>query len=489
MSASRDRIIVVGAGLGGLSVAIHLRRAGFDVTVLEANERTGGRAGLLERNGYRFDTGPSLLNYPWVFRDLFAAGGAHFEERVRLLRVDPSILFVWPDGMTFTLTGDLERLRAEVERVSPGDVPGLMAFLADAEAKYNLAFQKLVLRDRECVLRWFGVLTPREMMRTAVWRSLDGELGRFFRSARLREALGAYAMYLGGSPWELAGLFSILPYGELAYGLWLPAGGIYALVEAVEGLARELGVRIETGRRVCQIRAAGGRVEGVEGAEGEFERADCVVSNVDVPTTWRSLLGRASTRNLRMTPGVITFYWGVRGGAPAVPHHTILLPADSRRAYAQLRAGELPDDLPFYISVPSRTDPSLAPPKADAVFVLVPCPRISQYDGDWDAMVRAVKQRIEARMAAHGWAIRPEAREVEVVWTPQEWRDRFGLFDGSAFGAAHTRFQIGPLRPSNRDAEVRGLYYVGASTRPGTGLPMVALSGLMTARRVLADAH
>ncbi len=489
MSSSGGRTIVVGAGLGGLSVAIHLRRAGFEVLVLEANERTGGRAGLLKVNGYRFDTGPSLLNYPWVFRDLFAAGSARFEDRVRLLRVDPSIRFVWPDGQTFTLSGDLERLRAEVERVSPADVAGLMAFLADAEAKYNLAFQKLVLRDRECVVRWFGVLTPRELLRTAVWRSLDGELGRFFHCARLREALGAYAMYLGGSPWELAGLFSILPYGELAYGLWLPAGGIYALVAAVEGLARELGVRIETGRRVHRIRAAGDRVEGVECAEGEFERAELVVSNVDVPTTWTALLGRTSTRRLRMTPGVITWYWGVRGGAPAVPHHTIVLPADSRRAYAQLMAGELPDDLPFYISVPSRTDPSLAPPQADAMFVLVPCPRISQYEGDWGAMVREVRHRVESRMAAHGWTIRPEAREVDVVWTPEEWRDRFGLFDGSAFGAAHTRGQIGPLRPSNCDPLLRGLYYVGASTRPGTGLPMVALSGLMTARRVLADAH
>lgn len=489
MSVAGRRTIVIGAGLGGLSVAIHLCRAGHNVVVSEANDQIGGRAGLLEERPYRFDTGPSLLNYPWVFRALFSAGGACFEERVPLLHVDPSIRFVWPDGMTFTLSSDLEQLRTEIDRVSPGDTASLMAFLADGEAKYQLAFQKLVVRDRECVLSWLAALTPREILRTAVWRSLDGELSRFIRNPRLREALGAYAMYLGGTPTELAGLFTILPYGELVEGLWLPAGGMYALIKAVGKLARDVGVRIVTNRRVRRIVEKGGRVTGVEYEDGGVETADCVISNVDVPTTWRDLLGRTTYRRLLMTPSVITFYWGVRGGAPAIPHHTILLPADSRRSFAQLSAGLLPDDLPFYVSVPSRTDPTLAPPSCDAVFVLVPCPRISEHAADWSTTVREVRQRIEARMALHGWTVHSASREVDVVWTPTEWRDRFGLFDGSAFGAAHTRAQIGPLRPANRDPMVRGLYYVGASTRPGTGLPMVALSGLMTARRVLADAH
>ncbi|MCX7819116.1 MAG: phytoene desaturase family protein [Kiritimatiellae bacterium] len=489
MNVRTDRAVVIGAGLGGLSAAIHLRRAGLQVTVFESNAQAGGRAGRIEQQGYRFDTGPSLLNYPWVFRELFAAAGADFDRRVRLQRVDPALHFVWPDGGAFTLCGELDRLREEVERVSPGDSIGLMEFLADAEVKYNLAFRKLVTSDRERLLFWFAALSPREMLRTAVWRSLDAELGRFFRSPRLREAFGAYAMYLGGSPAELAGLFSILPYGELAYGLWLPAGGMYALIQAVETLARELGVRIVTGRRVSRIRTKGRCVEGVELADGEVEAAGCVVSNVDVPTTWGELLGRPARRRLRMTPGVITFYWGVRGGVPGMPHHTIFLPTTSGRAYAELMAGRLPAELPFYVSVPSRTDDSLAPPGADAVFVLVPCPCISQHHDSWGATVERVRRQVETRLAQHGWAISKAAREVDVVWTPLDWRDRYGLFDGSAFGAAHTRAQIGPLRPPNRDVEVHGLYYVGASTRPGTGLPMVALSGAMTARRVFSDAH
>src|SRR5688572_17831479 len=235
-------VIIIGGGIGGLSAAIYLRLAGYEVTIYEANERVGGRANLIEREGFRFDTGPSLLNYPWVFERLFEAAGRRLGDYVKLLAVDPSVSFQWADGERFTLSSDLRRLLAECERVEPGSRPAMLAFLRDAGAKYRTAFEKLVSGNVDHPARWLGRLSLGELARLGVWRSLDGELGRFFRSRYLREALGSYAMYLGGSPYELPGLFSILPYGELAYGLWLPAGGIYSLVEGVVRLASELGV-------------------------------------------------------------------------------------------------------------------------------------------------------------------------------------------------------------------------------------------------------
>jgi len=476
---------IVGAGLGGLSAAIHLRLAGHEVTVHEANAEVGGRASRIVDQGFQFDTGPSLLNYPWVFEDLFRAAGRNFHDYVELLPVDPSVEFRWPDGTRFRLSSDMRALLAECERLDPGSRPGVTAFFADAAAKYRLSFDKLVTRNQDNPLRWIAALTPAEMWQTGIWRSLDTELKRFFSSRHIREAFGSYGMYLGGSPFELPGIFSILPYGELAYGLWLPKGGIYGLVQGIERLARELGVVIRTGSRVRRILSGNGRVTGLELESGQFRPYPIVVSNVDVPSTEADLLNRPG-KPPRMTPGVLTFYWGVRGHVENAGHHTIFLPADYRAAFDDLcRNKRIPEGLPFYIAVPSATDAALAPPGDSAVFALVPTPLLSELPGlDWRATIDQVRQKVLARIG-----LDPSRIVVEHVWTPVEWRERFGLFDGSAFGAAHSLTQIGPLRARNYSRDIRGLYYTGAGTTPGTGMPMVVLGGRMTAERIAEREH
>ncbi|HEY6403336.1 MAG TPA: phytoene desaturase family protein [Blastocatellia bacterium] len=484
----------MGGGMGGLSAAIYLRLAGYEVTIYEANERVGGRANRIERDGFRFDTGPSLLNYPWVFERLFEAAGRRLSDYVNLLPVDPSVSFQWADGVRLTLSSDARRLLAECERVEPGSRPAMLAFLRDAGAKYRTAFEKLVSHNADNPLTWLGRLSIGELARLGVWRSLDGELGRFFHSRYLREALGSYAMYLGGSPYELPGLFSILPYGELAYGLWLPAGGIYGLIEGVERLARELGVIIHTGRRVSRIVMNKRKVTGVELADGYMHHSRIVVSNVDALTTKTELITDkllatrmwAQTVKTKLTPGVLTFYWGVRGRVEEIGHHTIFLPRDYRAAFADLfKEKRIPSDLPFYVSVPSATDPSLAPAGDSVMFVLAPTPLLSQTPSlAWPEITRTVRERVLERLRLHGLDLAPERIVIEEVYTPEDWRRRFGLYDGSAFGAAHTFFQVGPFRARNYDEEVDGLFYVGASTTPGTGLPMVTLSGKLVAERI-----
>jgi phytoene desaturase len=494
-----NQIVIIGGGLGGLSAAIHLRLAGREVTLYEANQKLGGRANLLEKEGFRFDTGPSLLNYPWVFEELFAAAGRNFYDYVKLLPVDPSLTFRWPDGTQFALTSDLQQLVAECERLESGVAPGLMKFLREAEQRYRLSFAKLVLRNTDTILDWWGALSLWEMWKLGLARSLAGELKRYFKSRHLREAFGSYGMYLGGSPYELPGAFTILPYGELSYGLWLPEGGIYGLVEAIERLARELGVVIHTGRRVARIITKGKSVAGVQFANGELRETACVVSNVDVPTTDTALLQtdvETITRKLRrraartsMTPGVTTFYWGVRGPLAGLGHHTIFLPDDFQSSFDDLlKHKRIPRALPFYVSLPSATDATLAPPGDTAMFALAPTPLISQMpDADWPALAQEIKAKVLFTLRQAAVKLEPENIVCEDVFTPVEWRRRFGLHDGSAFGAAHNLRQIGPFRAANASREVAGLYYVGAGTTPGTGLPMVTLGGKMTAERVLRN--
>ena len=482
--------VVVGAGIGGLSSAIYLASQGFHVTLVESNETLGGRANVISASGYRFDTGPSLLNYPWVFEELFSVAGKILADELELLKIDPAINFFWPDGSNLELSSDLFKLSQELERFDPGSSSGLLKFLSDARLKYEIAFSRLVTRNSHSVIGWFRSAGLSNLMKLGLFRSMDSQLSKYFKSQRIKEALGSYAMYLGGSPHQLRGIFSILPYGELHHGLWFPKGGIYSLVEKISEIAQLNGVKIINSTRVEQIITKDSMVIGVRTSNNAFIQADIVVSNVDVKSTQKLLNDDVRyTRKLRMTPGVITFYMGIKKKFDNVTHHTIFLNNEYQKSFKQIiDGGRIPDNPPFYISIPSNSDPDLAPKGSSSVFVLVPVPTLSHHRNvNWPATVSQIRASVKHRLSQHGISFEESDVEFEEIWTPVDWKNKFGLHDGSAFGAAHLIRQIGPFRPPNKSNSIKGLYYVGASTTPGTGLPMCVLSGKMVAERISKD--
>ena len=487
-----DRAIVVGGGVGGLSVAIHLALRDYRVSIFESNSRVGGRANLLEFDGFKFDTGPSLLNYPWVFDDLFQAAGTSLAQELDLIRVDPAIKFYWPDKQTFQLSSDLTRLSQECRRLDPRDGVGLFNFLKDARRKYNLSFDRLVTRNADSPLSWFLASGVTNLTKLGLFRSMDSQLSKHFKSNKIIEAFGSYGMYLGGAPYDLPGIFSIIPFGELERGLWLPKGGMYGLIEAMERVAVRLGVEVRTSSPVQSIDSENGRVSGITLPDGSKESAPIVVSNVDVPTTMMRLLdgkSKALTKGYkppRMTPGVITYYLAIDRELPELNHHSVFLPENPKQAYDQLmNQGRVPKDLPFYVSVASNTDHSLAPAGKSSVFLLAPVPLLSHMSGtDWQMVTEQLQSQMFRRMNDHGIAISEKDVLSQKTWSPVDWSDQFGLFDGSAFGAAHNFRQIGPFRPRNISSDINGLFFTGASTTPGTGVPMCVLSGKMAADRI-----
>ena len=358
--------------------------------------------------------------------------------------------------------------------------------------RYNIAFEKLLNRNLDNPVKWGTGLGANELFSGSMFKSMYKDLGAHFKSRYIKEAFGSYAMYLGGSPFKIPGFFSILPYGEIAYGLWMPKGGIYSLIEKLEEILIKIGVKIYKDSPVKEIAIKDNKVFGIITNNGDLKNYDTIVSNVDLPTTEEKLLKNSSINSFekkQMTPSVMTFYWGLNKKTD-FPHHMIFLPNDYQECFEELFSKKtLPSGMPFYTSSPSVSDKSLAPNGKSTLFALVPLP-VTNKDTDsniYSEQIEEIKKKIFKRFAYHDIDLKANDIEYEKVYTPDDWRDLYGLYKTSAFGASHNLFNIGPFRNRNKSNKITGLYYVGASTTPGTGLPMVTLSGKLVSDRINHD--
>ena len=492
MNNPKKNVCIVGGGMGSLSAAIYLNKKGFDVSIYEKNSTLGGRANIIEENGFKFDVGPSLLNYPWIFENLFKEAGEEMREHIDLIEIDSGVKFLWDDKETFTITSDFPKLSNEIARLEKSHINGLNSFLKINSRRYNTAFEKLLNKNLDNPVRWGTGLGAKELFSGSMFKSMYKDLGVHFKSRHIKEAFGSYAMYLGGSPFKIPGFFSILPYGEIAYGLWMPKGGIYSLIEKLEEILIKIGVKIYKDSPVKEIAIKDNKVYGIITESGNLENYATVVSNVDLPTTEDKLLKNSplnSFEKKQMTPSVMTFYWGL-SKKTNFPHHMIFLPDDYKECFEELFSKKiLPSGMPFYTSSPSVSDKSLAPKNKSTLFALVPLP-VTTNDSDsniYSQQVNLIKKKIFERFNYHGIDLKVNDIEYEKVYTPDDWRDLYGLYKTSAFGASHNLFNIGPFRNKNKSNKVKGLYYVGASTTPGTGLPMVTLSGKLVSDRINHD--
>ncbi len=486
-------VIVIGAGIGGLTAAVHLARRGLHVTVVEKNARPGGRCDRFSRDGHQFDTGPTLFILPLLYEAEFRALGASLRERLDLQRVDPTYHLVFDDGRQLALTSDMESLRAQLEAIEPGSFPGLLRYLQEGDRHYRLAMDSLVNRDFRRASDFFNVRNIALFLRLKPLVQHYRNLSAYFDAPRLKTAFTFQDIYMGLSPFEAPATFSLLPYTELAHGVWYPKGGMYSVVEALMQLAREAGVEFLFNTAVDRIDVDPTYARGVVLADGPRLEADLVLANADLPYVYQNLLpadGRAQAlARKQFSCSVISFFWGVDQTYPALGPHTLFLADDYRENFESIgRDLGLPANPSLYVHAPARLDGSMAPRGQDTLTAIVPVGHLSQNgDQDWPARRDEARAQVFRRLRLLGITDLEAHIKFEVTYTPLSWRQRYNLVNGSTHGLSHTLSQLAYFRPANRHKRYRNLYFVGASTHPGTGMPTAMVSGRLVAKRMLDE--
>ncbi|MBZ0295232.1 MAG: phytoene desaturase, partial [Anaerolineae bacterium] len=411
-----DPVVVIGGGIGGLSAAIRLAAAGQSVTLLEQNSTVGGKMSQVCADGFRWDTGPSVITMRPVLEDLFAAAGRKLEDYLTLLPMEPLTRYFYPDGVVLDASRDLSKMAAQIEALDGRDVEGYLAYLAYA-ARLHRITGPVFIYDQPPTLRSFARVSPLDALKVDAWRTMDGAIKSFVRSPHLRQLLGRFATYVGASPYRAPATLNVIAHVEMTGGVWYPQGGVYRIAEALARLARELGVDIRTGCPVRQINTdAHARVQGVTLADGTTMSAQAVIANVDVATVYERLLPGLSPRP-EVEPSCSGFIMllGIEGQHPQLAHHNIFFSSDYPAEFkAIFEQGKPPDEPTIYIAITSKSDPHDAPPGCENWFVLVNAPALdSRFD--WTAQAEAYGDRVLARLAAMGLDVRGQIRSKRLL--------------------------------------------------------------------------
>jgi phytoene desaturase len=431
---------------------------------------------------------------PEVFAETYAALGERLEDHLDLRRIDPTYRVRFGDGTELALTANLQQMQQQLEAIEPGSFGGLLRYLSEGHRHYQMSLRHFVGRNFYNIFEYFSPRNlPLLFQLKALVKHYDN-IGNYFDDPRLKAAFTFQNMYLGLSPYDAPATFSLLQYTELADGVWFPMGGMYRVIESLVAIAEKLGVRFLYDAPVREIEVTGSRATAVILEDGRRFTGDLIVANADLPYVYDKLLhDEEETRRLeqkKYTCSAIMFYWGVDKVYPQLQHHNVFLADEYRASFDRIfNDFTLPDDPSFYVHAPARTDPDAAPAGEDTLMVLVPVGHLSEeVRQDWPALQAKARQAVLDGLRPLGIDDLEAHIKFEVSYTPQDWQSQYNLAKGAAFGLSHNFLQVGYLRPQNKHRSLENLYFAGASTHPGTGLPIVLLSARLTTERILHDA-
>jgi len=488
------KTVVIGAGFGGLALAIRLQAAGIPTVLLEQRDKPGGRAYVWHDQGFTFDAGPTVITDPTALEALFTLADRRMEDYVRLLPVKPFYRLCWESGKTLDYANDTAELEAQITQFNPRDVEGYRRFLAYSQA----VFQEGYLR-----LGSVPFLSFRDMLRAGpqllklqAWQSVYQSVSRFIEDEHLRQAFSFHSLLVGGNPFTTSSIYTLIHALEREWGVWFPEGGTGALVNGMVKLFTDLGGEMVLNARVEELVVTDNRVNQVRLADGRTFDADAVASNADVVNTYKKLLGhhpvgqkRAATLERKsMSNSLFVLYFGLNQPHPQLAHHTICFGPRYRELIDDIFTGSaLADDFSLYLHSPCVTDPSLAPPGCASFYVLAPVPHLGNAPLDWAQEGPKLRDRIFDYLEERYMPGLRSQLVTQRIFTPADFHDTLDAHLGSAFSIEPLLTQSAWFRPHNRDSDIANLYLVGAGTHPGAGIPGVVASAKATASLMIED--
>ena len=493
-----DHVVVVGAGLAGLSATLHLLGAGRRVTLLERAPHPGGRAGRLDLTTtdgtYRIDTGPTVLTMPVLVADALAAVGEQLTDRLELLPLEPAYRASFADGSVIDVHTDGDAMEAEIRRVAgPVNAAGYRRLRSWLQRLYDVEIETFIGSNFDSPLNLVG----RDLARLAAlggFGRLGPRVARYLPDERLQRIFSFQSLYAGVAPDRALAAYGVIAYMDTVAGVWFPRGGMRALPQAMADAAAAAGAKIDYGCRVTGLERRDGRVRAVrhqpaDGGSTDTDRLECdaVVITADLPAAYE-LLGRTPHRpvGLRWSPSAVVLHAGSTGQWPELAHHTISFGAEWSRTFSEILGGRLMSDPSLLITRPTASDPDLAPPGHQLYFVLAPCPNTASGPLDWERIGPAYRDELVKVLEARGLTGFGSAVQVQRLVTPADWAAD-GLAAGTPFSAAHTLAQTGPFRPRNLVRGLDNVVLAGCGTTPGVGLPPVLLSGRLAAQRIVGS--
>lgn len=493
----KKKIIVIGAGVGGLATAVRLQSQGYDVTIYEKFDRVGGKMNLIAGDGYNFDLGPTIVMMPEVYEDVFKFAGVNPKDYIPMEKIEPMYSLYYDDGDKLKVTTDYVEMNKMLEGISYNDAQGFYEYIAEIYRRYLVAKDDFIERSFRGPKDFYNPYTIKQTFKLKTFDSAYHTISKYLEDDKLRKMLSFQTLYIGISPYNGPSIYTIIPMVEMLYGVWFIKGGMYTMANAMERLFKELGGNVYLNSEVDEIIFKDKKAIGIR-LNGKEIYADYIVCNADFPYAMKNLVKDKEVKGkytdekidkMKYSCSCFLMYLGIDKKLDQMDCHNVFFAKDFDKNIEDIFTGTVPEDPSFYAYVPTKMDESLAPKGKESLYVLVPVPELSKSKENWDEeFVNEYKERIlniisnkinERDLKAH--------IEFEKLITPNDFKDKFNVYNSATFGLAPTLFQSNYYRPHNKYKYAENLYFAGSSVHPGAGVPMVLTSAKLACEEIIRD--